>query len=190
MKIKFGLAFILSLFLVFPNKCQAVMNEVLVVGRENIAKKELQNGEVISQIFTSPVDDFGIVTVKLARNKGVEDDKVIFRIKEVNSEEWYYQVEVSTKDFRQEWFYPFGFPTIEDSINKDYIFELEFLSEDKDSRLFYFQSGEDIVFTVANNRPIHQAVFKDFINNIQSDIVFFAAWGLLILLPAGYIIKK
>jgi hypothetical protein len=182
MKVKLSLLFILSIFLSLPRQAKAVMNEVYNSSSGNIQERKLQSGEVISESFTSPVEEFSIITIKLDSNKESDDDKVIFRIKEKGQEDWYYETKVSTKDFRPEWPYPFGFPTIENAKEKEFVWELEYLGHQENSQLIYFKSKDTIIFNISNNQPIYKVIPNAIFFNIIKDPLFMGIWGLIILL--------
>ena len=54
-------------------------------------------------------------------------ESLIFRIREKNSTDWYYQNKYKTDQINKEIFFPFGFPIIENSQGKVYEIEIESL---------------------------------------------------------------
>ncbi len=97
----------------------------------NIAKnpeRVLVKGDMIMGSFTSSQDNLGIISLNFKKYEGGSyqgEDRLIFRIKEENSINWYYVNEYGIGTFQKSFTLPFGFPIISDSKDKNYIFEIE-----------------------------------------------------------------
>lgn len=81
----------------------------------------------ISGNFTAKTDNLGIVTIPFNSHNRSIDDKVVFRIKQADNDDWYYQGTYNTNQIQTNIPFPFGFPTIKNSKNISYIFEIESL---------------------------------------------------------------
>ncbi len=192
--IKFLLILVLiSLFV--PGPIIALMNPVLKVENTDTEKQCLYADEVYQQRFTSPVESFGIVAVQFDNNNRINEDTIQFRIRSSQpgpDSIWDYQGETSAGQFRAGWYFPFGFPPIEDAENKDFIFEIESTQGKKDNCVSIFIAPDtgDINFYVANEVPAKQFITTDIQRKFTEDKIFFIGWTILVLLTAGYIIKK
>lgn len=86
---------------------------------------ELYAGEKIVGEFIAKENYLGIVAVRFDNFAHINDDYVIFRLKEKGNKSWYYQNRYKVDQFQPGQLFPFGFPIIKDSVNKKYIFEVE-----------------------------------------------------------------
>lgn len=101
--------------------------ELKEVEYSNIEFNELLEGEKLQGKFTATDNYLGQVLIRFYNFKRINPDKVIFRIKEEDSESWYYQSIYKTDQFQPHLLFPFGFPVISYSEGKTYIFEVESL---------------------------------------------------------------
>lgn len=86
-----------------------------------LAKKKIYGN------FTAQTDNLGIVTIPFNTHNRSIDDRVVFRIKQADNDDWYYQGIYNTNQIQTNIAFPFGFPTIKNSKNISYIFEIESL---------------------------------------------------------------
>src|SRR3989344_161164 len=86
---------------------------------------ELLSGEKIIGQFTAQENYLGIVAVRFDNLLRINDDWVIFRIREKSVPQWYYQNKYKVDQFQPHQLFPFGFPIITDSSRKEYVFEVE-----------------------------------------------------------------
>ena len=91
----------------------------------NWKETELLAGEKVDGQFTASENNLGIVAVRFHTYARINDDKVIFRIKEVGAPDWYYQNEYNVDQFQPDDLFTFGFPIIKQSKGKEYQFEVE-----------------------------------------------------------------
>lgn len=91
--------------------------------------QKLQVGKKISQVVTAAEDNMGIVTIRFFTKDQKVRSMLAFRIKEYGAREWYYENDYDTRQFFALPFYPFGFPPISNSKNKNYIVEIEAKSD-------------------------------------------------------------
>lgn len=88
-------------------------------------KGELLKGEKIIGSFKAQYGNLGIVSLRFNTYVHINQDKVIFRIKQVGSNNWYYQNDYKVDQFQPNQLFTFGFPLIHASKGKSYVFEVE-----------------------------------------------------------------
>lgn len=84
-------------------------------------------GDKIVGKFEAKEPYLGILEVRLNKYSGVNytgNDRLIFRIKQDDSNKWYYENIYPISEFEKSFILPFGFPVINDSKNKQYDFEI------------------------------------------------------------------
>jgi len=91
----------------------------------SIKGEELLLGKKISQEFVSKYDNLGIIALRFQTFERINDDTLIFRLKEINDPTWYYVANYKTDQFQDHQLFPFGFPIIKDSKGKTFLFEVE-----------------------------------------------------------------
>lgn len=92
--------------------------------------------------FTAQYNNLGIVSILFNNYKKINTDQVWFRLKEKGSQDWIYQEKYSTGKMSEDYYYTFGFPSIINSKNKEYIIEIESVSGTlEDSISFHSQSS-------------------------------------------------
>lgn len=100
---------------------------------------ELLSGNKVTGEFTAYDNNLGIVGVRFLTQRKVSNDIFVFRLREKGNSKWYYENEYKVKDFGGYPLFPFGFPIISNSKNKEYYFELESL---------YGKSGRAVVVSL------------------------------------------
>lgn len=88
---------------------------------------DMLKGVIIRQKINADYDNLGIVSVRFQTFGRINDDVLIFRIKESGKNEWYYSAKYKVDQFQDREFFPFGFPIIANSSGKSYEFEIESL---------------------------------------------------------------
>ena len=83
-----------------------------------------QDSKIIGE-FISTDNNMGIVGFRFWTFYRLNDDYLIFRIRDKNSKEWYYQNKYKADQFQPNQYFTFGFPIILDSKGKTYVFEIE-----------------------------------------------------------------
>lgn len=96
--------------------------------RNLLDKTKLLTRETIQENFIARTDNLGTIAIPFDTNGKSVDDKIIFRIKEVNSKNWYYQNTYNANQFQTNITFPFGFPIISNSKDKKYSFQIESLT--------------------------------------------------------------
>lgn len=92
-----------------------------------IFNKQLLKGGKVSIKIEAKQDNLGSVGVRFYNFDRINDDVLIFRIKEIGDDDWYYENEYKVDQFQPDEIFPYGFPQIENSEGKIYVFELESL---------------------------------------------------------------
>lgn len=78
----------------------------------------------VGQTFVSPVDTFGAVEIRLGTNRQAGEELFVFRLKEEGSPNWLYEAEYQRNDLYNGYYYPFGFPPVQNAAGKIYYFEI------------------------------------------------------------------
>ncbi len=82
-------------------------------------------GNKISGKFVAYDDYLGIVSVRFDTFYRINDDWLVFRIKQLGDSKWYYENYYKVDQFQSHELFPFGFPIIKNSAGKTYVFEIE-----------------------------------------------------------------
>ncbi len=85
----------------------------------------LFKGEKLKAEIVSKSNKLGIISVRFNNFEHINDDVIIYRIREKGQKDWYYQNEHTAGQFQPHGLFTFGFPLIENSEGKTYQFELE-----------------------------------------------------------------
>lgn len=83
----------------------------------------IQDGGGIRGEFTAPSNYLGLLTIRFD-NKEIIEKKSLFRIKEKSSDSWYHTSSIEAIQYNIKPLYAFGLPSIADSKNKTYEFEI------------------------------------------------------------------
>jgi hypothetical protein len=198
---------LIILMLVTTAPARALMADVFEVSSEPMSTERILKGDIYRQTFVSQSDDLGIVAVRFSNNNRINDDYLIFRIKEENQPEWYYENKYKVDQFQDGQFFTFGFPVITNAYGKTFVFEIESIEgteensasvyltkEDNYTKGEAFKNDEslgvDLSFKVVKEAPAGEMIKKDFIRKLKEDAVFFTAWGILTLIVLGLLLKK
>lgn len=100
---------------------------VIIERKENISLK----GNKFVGEFISTNDNLGIISIKIDNYSNENRESVSFRMKEVDSKDWYYINNYQIEQSKNHKYFPFGFPNINNSKDKKYRFEVEYLNTDK-----------------------------------------------------------
>ncbi|HUV42538.1 MAG TPA: hypothetical protein VMY36_01385 [Patescibacteria group bacterium] len=143
---------------------------------------ELLTGEKIDGEFTAYEDNLGIISIRFNTFGRINDDVLIFRLKEKGNESWYYENEYKVDQFQPDELFPFGFPKIENSNRKIYHFEIESTKGEPENAvaispqfpIFRVKYHFDQEQLLANKLILVRFLFKKFIN-IASSLNFILA---------------
>jgi hypothetical protein len=86
---------------------------------------ELLAKQKVSAKFKAKENNLGIISVRFKTFRRINNDKVIFRLKEVGRKDWFYQHTYKVDQFQDNDYFTFGFPIILDSEGKTYYYEIE-----------------------------------------------------------------
>lgn len=87
----------------------------------------LLQGDIFSGDFQTNFKNLGQVAIRFFNFNRDSDDILEFRLKESNSNEWFYVARHKTDQFLPDAFFPFGFPIMQNSENKSFHVEIESL---------------------------------------------------------------
>jgi hypothetical protein len=88
----------------------------------------LSAGEKVDINFKAQYNNLGTVALDIDNYSKINTDWIWFRIKEKDSTSWIYQNKYNTDQFSAGSYFPFGFPVISNSQNKEYFVEIESVS--------------------------------------------------------------
>jgi len=153
---------------------------------------ELLSGNVIRGEFKTKENNLGIVSIRFTTFNRINYDELIFRIKEKGEKKWYYLNKYKSKEFGGYDLFPFGFPIINNSKGKSYIFELESLGG-KPKNAVAIDSAEPSVRTthkfsrgelLSDNKLLIQFLLKKIVLAVNSlDInLLISVYSLLVFL--------
>ena len=159
----------------------------------------LFKNEKITGEFVADHNNLGIVMLRFVRFGGAVDT-VTFRIKPAGEKKWHYENKYAAKQFQPDEYFTFGFPTLQDSKNKKYVFELESMngkydnsigvSPDKSTAFVYSYTKSDLKdLNVLSAFLLKKFLYaKDNVNLFYILSTFITSF-LLILLIKGYAFK-
>lgn len=169
---KIGLVILASMMWIAPNKVEAA--KIPIIKLETNEKVFLEPGVTYQNEFTVNNNEFGSLDLKFDTGRSGKDHELLFRLKEINSEDWYYQAKYNTADFYNNAFYPFGFPTINNSLNKTYLFEVEVLN--KPDLPFAIYHDSYVVSKDGDIRELKKQIGNDLTNKWNNQKTFFVFW--------------
>jgi hypothetical protein len=93
----------------------------------------LIKGKIIHGEFSASYNNFGTVKVRVATFNRVNNDSIVFQLREKGSKDWTVFNTYVTDVFPNGFLYSFGFPVIHDSQGKTYEFEIYSVNGTKDN---------------------------------------------------------
>ncbi len=181
------------------------------IPNEEIEWHPLTKNQDIIQEFTSDVNEFGALELRLENYFLTHNNYVLFAIKEKGAEQWHYQAQYNALDFYNGWYYPFGFPIIKKAKNKKFIFKIECIGNTNDNntdtndnntdtkanqscdKILIGKVGQQIDFRLLPTKTypeIGKQILGDFAKKIISQKYFFAGYGLLLTVVILKLIKS
>ncbi len=88
---------------------------------------ELVKGNKVWGTFRSKFTNLGIVSLRFYNQDRDSKDTLLFRLREIGQERWYYEAKYETDQFLPHKHFPFGFPVIANSNDRNYEFQIESL---------------------------------------------------------------
>ncbi len=171
----------------------AVISQSLDISSFNqVTEQEIHAGENVGASFYAENNYLGIVSVRFNTFERINEDTVVFRIREDGAEKWYYEGEYTVGQFQPHGLFTFGFPVISDSKGKKYVFEIESKAGVKGDAVA-ISSIEPVIVAkfqfprgIITNSPLQAATFL--INKIHGLITnqTFVFSSLIYLLPFLY----
>ena len=125
---------------------------------------------VVSGKFTAQGNYLGIVTIRFAKKKLLNGNS-IFRIKNVQDNDWYQTSIIPSTQYYYLPFYSFGFPVIEKSKNQMYQFEIRLLS--KNEELVLSQQEPVLVSNYAYPKEVLLKNLSLLINFLKNKISYY-----------------
>jgi hypothetical protein len=175
--------FLLGVFLILAEVYQLEGNFFSV--RTSISQKNLTYptghllvGNKITGTFKSNFNNLGTVRLRFTTHYRLNEDWVIFRIKNINDNNWYYEGKYKSDQFQPSQLFPFGFPPITNSAGNIYYFEVESNSGTPDNSVsinmqypiaeadYSFDKHHLLSFikrTSGSSRQLDGAALKDFL---------------------------
>lgn len=160
--------------------------------------RHLLKGEKLKGEFTASENNFGILLVKFIQLSAKVSDNIVFRIKEKDKSNWYYENGYKANQFQPDQYFTFGFPPIINSKNNAYVFEIESLSgtykngvglseEKPQTALVYKYSTKElrnykILFPFILAKFIYVAENVNFLQNWQILVIFVLSFFLVIFM--------
>lgn len=90
-----------------------------------LTNRDLLSGDKILQDISPNYDNLGIVAIRFQTFGRINDDTLIFRLREKGELDWSYTANYKTDQFQDRELFPFGFPIIAKSKGKIFQFEIE-----------------------------------------------------------------
>lgn len=132
---------------------------------KDLDTSEIHAQEKVFAEFESEENYLGIVAVRFNTYGRINDDTVVFRIKEKGQEGWYYENIYKVDQFQPNQHFTFGLPPISNSMGKIYQFEIESRSGEKGNAVALSDS-EPVVVTK------HQYPRSIISENIESGVIY------------------
>lgn len=111
--------------------------------------KEILSGKKLHTTIRAYSNNLGVVSVRFKTYNRINDDILVFRIKERGASKWFYQNEYKVDQFQDDKLFPFGFPPIEDSRGKVFLVEIE-------SK----QGRRNNAITLSSNQPLLETTYQ------------------------------
>ena len=88
---------------------------------------EFLKGDTFVGTFRSKYTNLGIISLRFYNENRDSEDTLVFRLREKDASDWIYTAKYETNQFQPHKHFPFGFPIIPNSDNREYEFQLESL---------------------------------------------------------------
>ena len=117
--------FILSLFFTSKYSFSVITSAYNESSFTSLKTSELLAKQKVSAQFLAKENNLGIVSVRFKTYSRINDDTVIFKLKELGKKDWFYQQSYKVDQFQDNDYFTFGFPIISNSKGKTFYFEIE-----------------------------------------------------------------
>ena len=149
----------------------------------------IKNTEKYSQEIMVSENNLGMIDL-LISTKDLDDDGIIFRIKESSQENWEYENFYDAQFFTKGLFYSFGFKPFLNSENRKYLIEVELVDPNQNNEAkIYLLENQDLAWRAAVDESFSKILKENFGNEFQEKLqtqkTFFDFWQLLLLANFG-----
>lgn len=103
---------------------------------------KLENKKTYQKEIIISHNNFGMLDL-LIKMQNLDDDGIIFRIKEIGNEAWHYENFYDAEFFNQGFYYSFGFNPFPYSKNKNYLIEIEAVDKNQNNTIKLFLNDEN-----------------------------------------------
>lgn len=153
--------------------------------------KILKGESVIGQ-FVSKDDNLGSIKIKFSpmnKVKYEDEDVIVFKIRFVNESNWFYQNKYKSGSIFENPEFPFGFPVVVNSKNKEFQFEITSLNGNRDNAVTISKNNLTLVTVhqysrteiTENQMSVTNFLIKKLINTFSK--ITYLASSLTYLLP-------
>jgi hypothetical protein len=163
-------------FLLSSNPAQAA--KIPVLSLENDSKILLEVGSVYRASFIAPTTEFGALDLKFDTSRSQQNKRIALRLKRKDDSTWLYENTYQAKDFYNRAFYPFGFPTVTDALNQEFIYEVELL--DASDLPLYIYANTLVVSREGSLTEIGSLIWLDLQAKWQTQRPFWLFWFTLL----------
>lgn len=145
----------------------------------------LFKGEKIGGKIRATENNLGIILFRFAKLSAVTLDTVAFRIKKEGDGQWYYENKYKADQFQPDQYFTFGFPSVANSKNKAYVFEIESLTGTykNGTGVSLVKPQVAVVYKytlrdLKNYKMLSSFIFKKFVY-VQDNVNFWENWQIL-----------
>lgn len=168
----------------------------------------IEHNNSVGQSFVSKNKNIYRVAVLVATYNQSISETFNFKLKEVNSLDWIYEIDNTTVDLFDNSYLYFDFPIIEESKGKEFYFEITLLDDKDDEKIAYWISKDnsynegalyinnkiisdgDLTFQLQSNQKIVKQVYDDLTVHISQQKGFFIFYFFTILFVVVLLIKE
>src|SRR3990167_7486611 len=116
---------ILSLFFASKYSLSVISVAYNKTSLVSLKTDELLAKQKVSARFRAIANNLGIVSVRFKTYGRINNDEVVFRLREESKKNWYYDHTYRVDQFQDDDYFTFGLPIISNSEGKTYYFEIE-----------------------------------------------------------------
>lgn len=110
---------------IIENVFSIVTESFPMTSLSRIPNEELLKGYKIMGSFSAGYDHLGIIGFRFWNFYRISEDKIIFRIRPADEEEWHYENIYGVDQFQPHQYFTFGFPIIDNTKGRNFVFEIE-----------------------------------------------------------------
>lgn len=133
----------------------------------NYNKEGMSSGEKSVFKFVASENSLGIISLRINTFDRINSDQLVFRIKKEDQQSWFYENTYSADQIEDGELYPFGFPILTDTREKEIVIELESLFGEEDNSIAISQIEPNFI-------PKYKFNKKELIENKSKLITLFS----------------